>query len=125
MSVPDAPVHNPLVTEGIGAMDERKRLGRRLQRLRRLRGLTQEQLAERIDINPKYLSSVERGEENPTLDLFLRLAEGLQVELPALFQYAQEGESRARLRQHVERLVADLSEEELRRVVRVLEALIL
>jgi transcriptional regulator with XRE-family HTH domain len=106
-------------------MDERKRLGRRLQRLRRLRGLTQEQLAERIDINPKYLSSVERGEENPTLDLFLRLAEGLQVELPTLFQYAQEGESRARLRQHVERLIADLSEEELRRVVRVLEALIL
>ena len=106
-------------------MDERKRLGRRLQRLRRLRGLTQEQLAERIDINPKYLSSVERGEENPTLDLFLRLAEGLQVELPALFQYAQEGESRERLRQRVERLIVDLSEEELRRVVRVLEALLL
>jgi transcriptional regulator with XRE-family HTH domain len=123
--VPDAPVHNPLVTEGIGAMDERKRLGRRLQRLRRLRGLTQEQLAERIDINPKYLSSVERGEENPTLDLFLRLAEGLQVELPALFQYAQEGESRERLRQRVERLIVDLSEEELRRVVWVLEALLL
>jgi transcriptional regulator with XRE-family HTH domain len=123
--VPDASVHNPLVTEGIGAMDERKRLGRRLQRLRRLRGLTQEQLAERIDINPKYLSSVERGEENPTLDLFLRLAEGLQVELPALFQYAQEGESRERLRQRVERLIVDLSEEELRRVVRVLEALLL
>jgi transcriptional regulator with XRE-family HTH domain len=106
-------------------MDERKRLGRRLQRLRRLRGLTQEQLAERIDINPKYLSSVERGEENPTLDLLLRLGEGLQVELPELFQYAQEGESRDRLRQQMERLVANLSEEELRRVVRVLEALIL
>jgi transcriptional regulator with XRE-family HTH domain len=105
-------------------MDERKRLGRRLQRLRRLRGLTQEQLAERIDINPKYLSSVERGEENPTLDLLLRLAEGLQVELPELFQYAPEGESRDRLRQKVEGLIADLSEEELRRVVRVLEALI-
>jgi transcriptional regulator with XRE-family HTH domain len=106
-------------------MDERKRLGRRLQRLRRLRGSTQEQLAERIDINPKYLSNVERGEENPTLDLFLRLAEGLQVEMSALFQYAQEGESRERLLQHVEQLVADLSEEELRGVVRVLEASIL
>jgi transcriptional regulator with XRE-family HTH domain len=105
-------------------MDERKRLGRRLQRLRRGRGWTQEQLAERIDINPKYLSSVERGEENPTLDLLLRLAEGLQVELPELFQYAHEGESRERLRQQVEGLIAHLSEEELRRVVRVLEALL-
>ncbi len=106
-------------------MDERKRLGQRIKHLRRVRGDTQERLAERIDINAKYLSSVERGEENPTLDLLRRLAEGLQVELPALFQYGPEGESRERLRQKVEGLLADLSEEELRRVVRVLEALIL
>jgi putative transcriptional regulator len=84
----------------------------------------QEQLAERIDINAKYLSSVERGEENPTLDLLRRLAEGLQVELPELFQYGHAGESRERLRQKVEGLIADLNEEELHRVVRVLEALI-
>jgi transcriptional regulator with XRE-family HTH domain len=106
-------------------MDERKRLGQRIKHLRRVRGDTQERLAERININPKYLSSIERGEENPTLDLLIRLATGLELELPGLFQYAQEGESRAQLRQHVERLIADLSEEELRRVVRVLEALIL
>jgi transcriptional regulator with XRE-family HTH domain len=105
-------------------MDERQRLGRRIQRLRKARGYTQEQLAEAIDINAKYLSSVERGEENPTLDLLLRLSKGLQVELPELFQFAQEGESRERLRQKVEGLIADLNEEELRRVVRVLEALI-
>jgi transcriptional regulator with XRE-family HTH domain len=105
-------------------MDDRKRLGQRIKHLRRVRGDTQERLAERIDINPKYLSSVERGQENPTLDLFLRLAEGLQVELSALFQYGPEGESRDRLLQHVERLIADLNEEQLRQVVRVLEALI-
>jgi transcriptional regulator with XRE-family HTH domain len=105
-------------------MDERQRLGRRIQRLRKARGYTQEQLAEAIDINAKYLSSVERGEENPTLDLLLRLSKGLQVELPELFQFVQEGESRERLRQKVEGLIADLNEEELRRVVRVLEALI-
>jgi transcriptional regulator with XRE-family HTH domain len=50
-------------------MDERKRLGRRVKELRRLRKYTQEQLSERIEINPKYLSSIERGEEIPTLDL--------------------------------------------------------
>jgi transcriptional regulator with XRE-family HTH domain len=105
-------------------MDERKRLGQRIKHLRRVRGDTQERLAERIDINAKYLSSVERGEEHPTLDLLRRLAEGLQVELPELFQYGQEGESRERLRQRVEWLIADLNEEELHRVVRVLEALI-
>jgi putative transcriptional regulator len=105
-------------------MDERQRLDRRIQRLRRTRGYMREQLAETIDINPEYLSSVERGEENPTLDLLLRLSTGLQVELPELFQFAQEGESCERLRQKMEGLLADLTEEELRRVVRVLEALI-
>jgi transcriptional regulator with XRE-family HTH domain len=55
-------------------MDARQQLGQRLRHLRRVRGYTQEQLAERIDISPKYLSSIERGAENPTLDLLGRLA---------------------------------------------------
>jgi transcriptional regulator with XRE-family HTH domain len=38
-------------------------------------------LAERIDINPKYLGSIERGAENPTLDLLIRVAKGLRVAL--------------------------------------------
>jgi transcriptional regulator with XRE-family HTH domain len=105
-------------------MDERQRLGRRIQRLRKTRGYMREQLAETIDINPEYLKSVERGEENPTLDLLLRLSTGLQVELPELFQFAQEGVSCERLRQKMEGSLADLTEDELRRVVRVLEALI-
>jgi transcriptional regulator with XRE-family HTH domain len=113
-----------IATAGERAMNERKRLGQRIRHLRRVRGDTQEELAERSNINPKYLSSIERGEENPTLTLLIRLATGLEVELTELFQYPQEGESRTQLRQHVARLIADLSEEDLRRVVRVLEALI-
>jgi transcriptional regulator with XRE-family HTH domain len=42
-------------------MDERSLLGQWVKRLRRLKGYTQEQLAERIDINSHYLSSIERG----------------------------------------------------------------
>ncbi len=68
-------------------MDERKLLGLRVKHLRQLRGYTQEQLAERIDINAKYLSSIERGVENPTLGLLIRLARGLQVDLYELFQF--------------------------------------
>jgi transcriptional regulator with XRE-family HTH domain len=56
----------------IMAMDERKPLGGRIKHLRQLRGHTQEQFAERIEINPKYLSSIERGAENTTLGLFHR-----------------------------------------------------
>jgi transcriptional regulator with XRE-family HTH domain len=103
-------------------MDERQRLGQRVKQLRRLRGATQEQLAERMDVNPKYLSSIERGLENPTLDLLIRLARGLQVELHELFQWGPDG-APDQLRQRVTRLVAEIPAGELHRLVRVLEAL--
>ena len=105
-------------------MDERKLLGQRIKSLRKMRGYTQEQLAEIIDINPKYLSSVERGEENPTLDLFLRLAKGLKVDLYEIFQFEHEGKAPQRLRKKLETLVAAAKEEDLARLTRVLEALV-
>jgi transcriptional regulator with XRE-family HTH domain len=105
-------------------MDERKLLGQRIKSLRKVRGYTQEQLAEIIDINSKYLSSVERGEENPTLDLFLRLAQGLKVDLYAIFQFEHEGDTPRRLRKKLESLVAAAKDEDLARLTRVLEALV-
>ena len=48
-------------------MDLKQMIGARIKDIRTKKGLTQEQLAEKIEINPKYLSSIERGLENPTL----------------------------------------------------------
>jgi transcriptional regulator with XRE-family HTH domain len=104
-------------------MDERKRLGARIKQLRQVRQETQERLAERIDINPKYLSSIERGEENPTLDLLIRVAKGLRVELYELFMFEAEG-SPDQLRQRLSGLLAEVPADELRQMVRVLEALV-
>ena len=105
-------------------MDEGKLLGQRIKHLRKLRGYTQEQLAERMDINAKYLSSIERGVENPTFDLFLRLARGLNVNSYELFQFENEGDPTRRLRKKLERLVTEVKEEELVRVIRIMEALL-
>jgi transcriptional regulator with XRE-family HTH domain len=105
-------------------MDERKLLGRRIKHLRQLRGLTQEQLAERMDINAKYLSSIERGRENPTLDLFVRLAAALQVDLYELFQFTPGMESPARLQRKIAGLITEIRLEELPKMVRILEALV-
>ena len=105
-------------------MDARQQLGQRLKHLRRVRGYTQEQLAERIDISAKYLSSIERGAENPTLDLLGRLAQGLQVELYELFQFAPDAGQPERLRQQLVGLVAEIRAEDLPQLVRVFEALV-
>jgi transcriptional regulator with XRE-family HTH domain len=105
-------------------MDVRTQLGQRLKHLRRVRGYTQEQLAERIDINPKDLSSIERGVENPTLELIGRLAQGLQVEVYELFQREPEAGQADRLRQRLLGLIAEIRADELPRLVQVLEALV-
>jgi transcriptional regulator with XRE-family HTH domain len=105
-------------------MDARQQLGQRLRHLRRVRGYTQERLAEHIDISPKYLSSIERGAENPTLDLLGRLAKGLQVDLYELFQGEPDAGQSARLRRKLAGLVAEIRTEDLPRLVRVLEALV-
>lgn len=54
-------------------------VGRNIRRIRKARGLTQEQLAEEAGMAMRYLSGVERGEENPTLRFLAKIAEALGV----------------------------------------------
>jgi transcriptional regulator with XRE-family HTH domain len=66
-------------------MDVKEWVGGRIKTLRRIRGYSQERLAEIADVNPKYLSSIERGKENPTLDFVIRWAAGLRVSIQEVF----------------------------------------
>ena len=68
----------------------KKLFGLRIKGLREAKGWTQEYLAERMDINPKYLSSIERGKENPTFDMLTKFSTALRVEMWELFDYGQE-----------------------------------
>lgn len=43
-------------------------LGSQLRAIRRSRGLTQEGLAEALEVTPRYLAGIERGERNLTVD---------------------------------------------------------
>ena len=49
-----------------------------VRRLRRDAKLTHEQLAEKAECHPTYISLVERGKRNPSLDMVLRLSRALE-----------------------------------------------
>lgn len=49
-------------------------------------GLTLEQLAEKADLSWPYLSEIERGRENISLDKLVRLAQALDVKLAKLVE---------------------------------------
>ncbi len=60
-------------------VDVRKLVGRNVARLRRERGLTQEQLAERSGFSQQYISDLERGRRNPTIVSLHELAQALDT----------------------------------------------
>ena len=57
-------------------------------RLRRRRGLTQEQLAEAAELDPRYIQQIERARTNLSLSVFVALAEALGVAPAVLLRKA-------------------------------------
>ena len=62
--------------------------GQALRAIRRAKGITQEQLAERAELDSAYPSLLERGLRTPTLVVILKLAEGLDIDPVTLFRDA-------------------------------------
>lgn len=65
-------------------MDLRRRVGLNVQRLRRLRDLSQEELAHRAGIHQTYLSGVENGRRNPSIAVLDRIAKALGADVEEL-----------------------------------------
>lgn len=58
--------------------------GQNVRKLRGASGFTQERLADKADLDPTYISGIERGVRNPTLLIIARLAKALGVSLSDL-----------------------------------------
>ena len=58
----------------------RKLVGQNFSRLRREKGLTQEEIEERSGFSQQYLSGLERGRRNPTVITIYELAQALGVD---------------------------------------------
>lgn len=60
--------------------------GRRLKQRRLHLGITQGQLAEQTGSTAAYVSQVERGNANPTLDVMVKLAEAVELDVWNMLQ---------------------------------------
>jgi len=104
-------------------VDTKQMIGIRIGELRAKKGMTQETLAGKMGINPKYLSSIERGKENPTLDTLIKLAESLEVDLSDIFALVQIEDPRKR-KAILESLLKKADDEQLKIAARVLKVII-
>ena len=66
-------------------MRGRELVGRNVRRIRVGRNISQERLAFDSGVDRSYLGGLERGEENPTVDVLDRLASTLAVPLQEFF----------------------------------------
>ena len=72
--------------------DLQKKLGKRIQELRRLRGFSQEQFAEQIDIAVNTLSNIERGNSFMTAATMEKIILTLNTTPRELFSFNNENE---------------------------------
>ena len=68
-------------------MTLKQELGAKIQKLRKSKKLTQEQLAELVGIDPKNISRIENGNNYPTAENLTSIAKALNVEIYELFVF--------------------------------------
>ena len=88
--------------------------------MRTARGLSQADLGERANLNDKYLGELERGEGNPSLEVLMKLAKALDIDLATLVGDDLTRTDREQLRTELQRRTDALSDDELRTVLRIL-----
>jgi transcriptional regulator with XRE-family HTH domain len=104
-------------------VDLKEMIGSRIQEIRNKKGLTQDQLSEKVGISSKYLSSIERGKENPTLKTILKLARSLDVKPDEFFTHL-EIEDPAKRKSIIIEMLDEADPDQLKLAYKVLSAMI-
>lgn len=63
------------------------RLGRKIQKVRRQKGLTQEKLAEKIGVSTTWIGYIETGYRRPNLKLIYKIANALEIKVKDIFPF--------------------------------------
>ena len=104
-------------------VDLKEMIGSRIQEIRNKKGITQDQLSEKVGISSKYLSSIERGKENPTLNTILKMARSLDVKPDEFFTHL-EIEDPAKRKSMIIEMLDEADEDKLKLIYKVLSAMI-
>src|ERR1700730_187306 len=81
----------------MAAMDLKTLLGSAIRSERLVRKISQEELASRAGLHRTYVSDVERGARNPSLESVEKLAQALELSVSGLFQRATDGKETKQL----------------------------
>ena len=98
-------------------------LGRRIRSLRNVKGWTQQELGDRADINYKFLGEIERGQQNPSFNILVKIAVALGVNLPELFRFEHEISDRKEIETQIQQILKTIPDDTLRQILLLLQVL--
>ena len=64
-----------------------KKFGVKLKYYRLMKDLTQEELAEILNVDPHYISDIECGRRNITFKTLFKLSQALNIDIYKIFQF--------------------------------------
>ncbi|WP_306010524.1 helix-turn-helix domain-containing protein [Bacillus sp. MMSF_3328] len=67
-------------------MNYRSILGKNIHKHRKIKGISQEKLAEDCSLHRTYIGAVERGERNISIDNIEKIAIALEIDIKQLFE---------------------------------------
>ncbi len=88
-------------------MDIVEVIGKKIQKIREKKRITQDQLEAETGINAKYISAIECGKKNLTIKTLEKIAKGLGIELFELFLFSEELETENVYKEAIETLIKD------------------
>lgn len=97
-------------------------LGIRVKNKRLENNMTQEQLAEAVDISAVYVGQIERGDRHMTIDTLVKIANVLQVSIEELLKDSTRENINARIGEIIN-LTKNLSDTEIDKIVNVIKAM--
>lgn len=97
-------------------------LGARIKELRKVKGLSQEELSEKVGIDSKHLSRIEVGKSYPSLDTLERIANALNAELKDFFEFSPETRNPKELKKLIGGMLKDSDEDKLRLLAKLVRA---
>ena len=80
-------------------------------------------MGNQADVNYKFLGEIERGRQNPSFNVLVKVAGALGVELPELFRFEQEILDRKKVESRIREIIKALPDDAVRQILLLLRTL--
>ena len=100
----------------------KKQFGKRIKEIRKNKGLTQEQIAEKIGIEPPNVSKLESGMHFPLPENIEKIAKALNVDVKELFDF-EHHKTPEELKFEIQKMI-DNNPDKLKEIYKLIKAII-